>query len=135
MDKKKKNNTSEKVILFVVFLVFAGVVVSVSTGIGNFVNGNNGNISEPFQYETETKSKFYDSSSSADSSQPVGKININTATKQELMLLAGIGEKKADAIIEYRENGGIFKNPEDIKNVSGIGDTIYDNFKNSICVE
>lgn len=48
-------------------------------------------------------------------------ININTATKNELMNLNGVGEKTADSIIEYREKTG-FKNIEDIMNVPGIGE-------------
>lgn len=51
-------------------------------------------------------------------------ININTATKAELMRLNGIGETKAKAIIKYRKKSK-FKSLADIKDVSGIGDKIY----------
>lgn len=61
-------------------------------------------------------------------------ININTASKKELMNLPGIGESKANAIISYRNKNGNFKNISDIKNVSGIGSGIYEKFKNNICV-
>lgn len=60
------------------------------------------------------------------------KISINSASKEELMTLNGIGEAKADAIINYRKENGLFKSVEDIKNVSGIGDTVYDKIKDNI---
>lgn len=63
-----------------------------------------------------------------------GKVNINTATKDELMTLSGIGEAKADSIITYREQNGRFSGTEDIKNVSGIGDSTYERLKDNICV-
>ncbi len=60
-------------------------------------------------------------------------ININTATESELMSLPGIGEVTAKAIIDYREDNP-FESIEDIKNVSGIGDSKYDRIKDYICV-
>ena len=48
------------------------------------------------------------------------KININTATIEQLMTLAGIGESKARSIVEYREKNGLFKSVEDLLKVSGI---------------
>ncbi|MBQ2872473.1 MAG: helix-hairpin-helix domain-containing protein [Bacilli bacterium] len=56
-------------------------------------------------------------------------VNINTATKEELQTIKGIGESKADSIIKYREQNGNFKTIEDIKNVEGIGDTLYETIK------
>ncbi|MCT2537626.1 helix-hairpin-helix domain-containing protein [Aquibacillus koreensis] len=49
------------------------------------------------------------------------KIRINIASKEDLLSLTGIGEVKANAIIEYRESNGPFKTIEDLKNVNGIG--------------
>lgn len=60
------------------------------------------------------------------------KISINTATKEELMSLDGIGEAKAQSIINYRQENGSFEKIEDIKNISGIGDSIFEKIKNSI---
>lgn len=62
-----------------------------------------------------------------------GKVNINSASKEELMSISGIGESKALAIIEYRNNTK-FNSIEDIKNVSGIGDSLYNTIKDSITV-
>ena len=63
------------------------------------------------------------------------KININTAPADELMILKGIGEKKAQAIIEFRENNGPFKQPEDLINVPGIGPKTFEANKNRIIIE
>ena len=63
-----------------------------------------------------------------------GLININTSSKEELMTLNGIGESKANAIIEYREKNGKFKNIQDITLVTGISQTIYDKIKNNITI-
>ncbi len=64
-----------------------------------------------------------------------GLININTATAEELKTLNGIGDAKANAIIEYRTQSGNFSKIEDIKNVSGIGDATFNNIKSMITVD
>lgn len=61
-----------------------------------------------------------------------GKININTASLSELISLPGIGEKKAQQIISYREKAGGFENKEDITKVKGIGEGIYTKIKDMI---
>lgn len=63
-----------------------------------------------------------------------GKISINTATKEELMTLPGIGENKAKDIINYRESNGPFATIEDITKVSGIGESIFAQIKENITV-
>lgn len=63
------------------------------------------------------------------------KININEADKEALMTLNGIGESKAENILTYREENGLFKTIEEIKNVSGIGEATFNNLKDSIVVD
>ena len=63
-----------------------------------------------------------------------GKININTASIDELKTLYGIGDAKAASIIEYRDNNGKFKSIEDIKNVTGISETLFNKIKDLITV-
>ena len=63
-----------------------------------------------------------------------GIVNINQANVNELMTLVGIGESTAQKIIEYRNDNGNFKKKEDIKNVSGIGESKYSKIKDKITV-
>ncbi|WP_252502890.1 helix-hairpin-helix domain-containing protein [Sporosarcina sp. Marseille-Q4943] len=61
-----------------------------------------------------------------------GKVNINTADAQELMTIPGIGPSKAAAIIQYREEHGLFASPEAIMEVSGIGQKTFDKLESFI---
>ena len=63
-----------------------------------------------------------------------GRININTATKEEFMTLTGIGESKAQSIVDYRTDNGSFSKIEDITKVSGIGDAMFKKIKDDITV-
>ncbi|MDO4519435.1 MAG: helix-hairpin-helix domain-containing protein [Eubacteriales bacterium] len=67
--------------------------------------------------------------------QNSGRININRATKEELTTLTGIGEAKAQAIIAYREENGLFSSVEEITNVPGIKGGTYDKIKDGITIE
>lgn len=71
---------------------------------------------------------------SAGSSTVSGKVNINSAGVPELDKLPGIGPTLAQRIVDYRSQHGPFRSPEDIKNVSGIGDSRYDQIKDLISV-
>ncbi|EXS21349.1 competence ComEA helix-hairpin-helix repeat region domain protein [Acinetobacter baumannii 573719] len=66
------------------------------------------------------------SSAMTDSS---GQIRLNQANIDELQKLKGIGEKKAQAIVEYRQKNGGFKNIDEFKNVKGIGPAIFEKNK------
>lgn len=64
-----------------------------------------------------------------------GKVNINTAGAEELMTLNGIGEAKAKSILQYREKVGAFQSIEELKQVSGIGDAMFERVKEDIVAE
>lgn len=62
-------------------------------------------------------------------------INLNTARKDELMLLDGIGEQLAERILAYREENGPFAKIEDIQNVKGIGEKTYAKIAGKLTVD
>lgn len=61
-------------------------------------------------------------------------VNLNTATIEELKTLNGVGEKKAENILRYREEKGSFKSIEELKEVDGIGEKTFEQLKSSITV-
>lgn len=61
-------------------------------------------------------------------------VNINTASKEELTKVPGIGESKADSIIKHRKEHGDFKSTQEIKTVSGIGESLFEKIKDYITV-
>ena len=67
--------------------------------------------------------------------QESGLINLNTATVTELCTLNGIGEAKAEAILAYREEIGAFGSVEQLKEVTGIGESLFHQIKSSIYIE
>ena len=67
-------------------------------------------------------------------SEDDGKINLNTAGTSELTSLGGIGESRAEDILSYRQEHGPFQSIEEIKNVPGIKDTIFEKIKDDITV-
>ena len=91
--------------------------------------------------ETEGMTEKYITTSSGVSEEDTkentqnAKININTATQTQLETLPGIGPSTATKIITYRKENGKFKTIEDIKQVSGIGDSKFEKIKNYITVK
>jgi len=67
--------------------------------------------------------------------QELGKINLNTAHKELLMGISGIGEKLASRIIEYRQKNGEFRDPSELKNIQGITHYRYEKIKDYLIVK
>ena len=63
-----------------------------------------------------------------------GRVNLNTASKDQLMTIPGVGESKADSIIAYRQEQGRFQSTEDVMNISGIKEGMYAKIKDYISV-
>ena len=101
----------------------------------NEVNENNNMIDENSKYVTSESGVAQKENNGQTEEKKSEKVNINKATQTELEGLPGIGPATAIKIINYRNENGKFKNIEDIKEVSGIGDAKYENIKDLICVE
>ena len=85
------------------------------------------NITVPTKKEAKALNKDDDSDESH-------LVNINTAAKEELMTLPGIGESKADAIIAYRQENGGYRNIEELMQISGIKEGVYSKISEYITV-
>lgn len=83
----------------------------------------------------ETKNMEYVTYPTQQQNQTDGKVNINTASKTQLTAITGIGDSRAQAIIEYRESKGLFSSIEDIKKVDGIKDGLFEKIKDNITVK
>lgn len=96
-----------------------------------------------FPYLNDEKSHLYEADNAGinvrtgdyDYSGSSGLVNINTAGADLLCTVPGIGKTKASAIIAYRKQNGRFESKEDLKRVSGIGDSVYETLEAYICVD
>lgn len=84
--------------------------------------------------QTNSQNKLTQDTTRESTTQVVA-LNLNTATAEQLMNIEGLGVVKANAIIHYREENGGFSTVEEIMEVSGIGEAIYEKTKNFLCVE
>lgn len=128
-----KTGQTEKKKIDILSLILSVIAVLTITAVGTFLlkmqNVNRSVIMQP-----ENDVTFDQPQPEAAQSTVPQVININTATKEELMLLSGIGADKAEKIIEYREKEP-FKKPKDITKVKGIGEKTYEALADKICVE
>lgn len=108
---------SSQTILIVTGLVFAVVILIFNV----FQSGTNKTV-----YKSR-ESRYY--------TQTTAKININTATANELLKIDGVGETLAKRIVEYREKNGGFKDVDELKRVDGIGEKTLETIKNYVCVQ
>ena len=123
---KENRTTDEKAksrIFIIIFCIATAAYLVVCAAIFISTNSNEQNAyvsSKPVTYADDLLP------------EPEKKININTATHDELTEIVGIGDVTADRIIEYREKNGGFLSTDEIMKVSGIGKTLYNKIKELI---
>ena len=115
-----------------IYIPYAYDDISLTDEMNNGCNPNATGISGSNTENSDGNSESYGSNTGGAGSSNL--IDINKASKSELMQLSGIGEARALDIISYREKHGAFKRIEDIKNVSGIGESTFLNIKLQITV-
>lgn len=86
-------------------------------------------------YISKSSGVVTNENSNSEKDNKTGKVNINIATQTELETLPGIGPSTASKIIAYRKEKGKFKNIEELKDVSGIGNSKYDKIKELISIK
>ncbi len=137
----------EKILIIVALTLCAGILfynaffipqISIPSVIyvdANENNESNDSSNSSIESETDINNHSDDTENSQNkNSESSLKVNINTATAEELEKLDGIGPAIAQRIIEYRNTVGKFASIEEIKNVAGIGEKTFAKFKDDICV-
>lgn len=123
-----------------VLLLAGGFTADADTEAVNMAAGIEDGMQIVIPTETDRTQEMTGNSSDRTGETAAGKtesqlVNINTADKETLMSLPGIGAGKAEAVIAYREAGGVFKDIKDIMLVDGIKEGVYAKIKDKICVK
>ena len=123
-----------------VLLLAGGFTADADTEAVNMAAGIEDGMQIVIPTETDRTQEMTGNSSDRTGETAAGKtesqlVNINTADKETLMSLPGIGAGKAEAMIAYREAGGVFKDIKDIMLVDGIKEGVYAKIKDKICVK
>lgn len=114
-------------------LVTDGIIIYVP-----YLEGRNGMVnpeeSETISAGAVSGASFQQNFGSGNGTETTRPVNINTADRETLMTLPGIGESYAAAIIDYREQNGFFQSVEELKQIEGIGERKFEKLKDRVSV-
>lgn len=144
-DAGKKDQTDEKLCVYVcgavkesgVYFLEAGSrvqdAIKAAGGFSKNADQTGLNLAALLEDEMQIVVETLQDEGTVDSSKDK-KVNLNSADKETLMTLPGVGEAKAESIIQYRKEHGRFKKKEDIMNVSGIKEGLFAKIRNFVTV-
>jgi competence protein ComEA len=125
----------QKVFLFLSVVLLSGVAIKIYKTYVVPPEAPRFDYAQSDSVFLERSRSIIDDSASVAGMAVIRTINLNTATKTDLMTLPGIGETTAERILLHREERGKFKTPADLKNVKGIGDKKFEKLKPYIEVQ
>lgn len=143
MDDAEENNKTDSIFVYVCGAVVQEGVYELPSGsrvyeavekAGGFTeDAARTQVNQAEILEDEARLYIPTEAEAAEEQAPTdGKVNINTASKEDLMTLPGVGESKASQIIQYRETHGAFQKIEDVMKISGIKEGLFNQIKDDI---
>lgn len=124
MNESKKQT---KIMIGIALLVIAGIMLYISLSQPRVYSGDDSTAAPTDGVSTyENNSQTTSVKLEVKQDDVTFPVNLNTATVSELQAIDGIGEKRAAQIIAYREAKGGFKSVDEIKNIKGFGDSLFE---------
>jgi competence protein ComEA len=123
----KQTKSQTLAMIGIALLVIAGVIIAVSLSLPKIYDDSETTTTQQISQTTSTSIDSVVVATTADTESNVEyPLNLNTATVEELMTIDELGEKRAGMIVAYREQLGAYTSVSQIKDIKGIGDSLYE---------